>query len=93
MFVGLLKIHFHIPCNHTLKGKRAVLKGIEDRLRNRFNVAVAEVDHQDEWQLAVIAVATLSTDKRHLNSTLSKIVDFVREYRSLELLDYELEII
>lgn len=93
MFVGLARFHFHISYNHSLKGKRAVLKSIEARLRNRFNVAVAEIGHQDEWQLATIAVAALSTDKRHLNSTLSKIVDFVKGCHTIELLDHALEII
>jgi len=54
MPVGLLTLEIHLPYSHSLKEKRAVLRKIKDRLRSRFNVAVAEMDHRDVWQLATL---------------------------------------
>ncbi len=60
MVVALLEIELYIPEAHSLKEKRMVLRGLRDRLKT-FNVAVAEVEHQDLWQRAGLAVVTVST--------------------------------
>ncbi len=56
MPVGLLTLEIHLPYSHSLKEKRAVLRKVRDRLRSRFNVAVAELDHRDVWQVATLGV-------------------------------------
>ena len=94
MKVGICRINLRLPENSSLKGKRQVLKSITARLRNKFNVAVAEVDNHDQWQLATIGICCISNDKRHTNEILSKIVDFVINSRfEVEILDYEIEIL
>lgn len=93
MIIGLLKLHLYIHYNRSLKGKRMVIKSLKDRLRNQFNIAVAEVDHRDKWQLCTIAATTVGADKKYVNSLISKVVEFVKGYRLVELLDYELEMI
>jgi uncharacterized protein YlxP (DUF503 family) len=78
----------------SLKGKRQVLKSITGRLRNRFNVAVAEVDDNDAWQTATIGICCVSNDRRYSNQVLSGVVNFIEAGRfEIELLDYEIEII
>ena len=78
----------------SLKGKRQVLKSIISRVRNKFNVAVAEVDDNDVWQRATIGIAYISNNGRHTNEVLSKVVDFIVMSRfEVEILDYEIEII
>ena len=94
MHVGVCRIELRFPGNLSLKGKRQVLKSLTTRLSNRFNVAVAEVDGHDSWQLAVLGVCCLSNDKRHTNEVLSKVVGFVENGRfDIEILDYEIEIL
>jgi uncharacterized protein len=91
MIVGTLVIRLVLRDAHSLKDKRHVLKSLKDRLSNNFNVSVAEVDHQDEWQQATLGVAMAGTDTRFVNSVLSKVVDHVRRAPGAELVDYELE--
>jgi len=94
MHVGVCKINLRIPENASLKGKRQVLKSITTRIRNKFNVSVAEVDNHDRWQLATIGICCVSNDGRHANEVLSNIVDFVHDCRfEAEILDYEIEIL
>lgn len=94
MNVGVCKITLRLPENLSLKGKRQVVKSITSRVRNRFNVSVAEVDDHELWQLATIGVSCVSNSKRHANEVLSKVVDFMANSRfEAELLDYEIEIL
>ena len=70
MVVGLLTLEIHLPYAHSLKDKRQVVRRLKERLRGRFNVAVAELDHQDTWQRAQVGVLSLSTDRLHLAQQL-----------------------
>lgn len=89
MTVGSLRIDLAIYDSHSLKDKRRVLKGLKDRIAARCNVSVAEVDHLDSWQRAAVGIAMISNDPVHVHSCLDKIVDFVRQYRGLSMIDYE----
>jgi uncharacterized protein YlxP (DUF503 family) len=94
MNVGVCRVHLHLPENVTLKGKRQVLHSILSRVRNKFNVSIAEVDNNDLWQIATIGICCVSNDSRHTNEILSKIVDFISNSRfEAELLDYDIEIL
>ncbi|MGH9862941.1 MAG: DUF503 domain-containing protein [Candidatus Acidiferrales bacterium] len=70
MVVGLLTLEIHLPYAHSLKDKRQVLRKLKERLRARFNVAVAELDHQDTWQRALVGILSLSNDKLHVAQLL-----------------------
>ena len=78
MIVGTLRITASLPGVHSLKEKRRIVKGIKDRIHARFNVAIAEVDHQDVWQTAEIGVAAVGNESRHLNSVLDTVLDAIR---------------
>ncbi|MFC1956556.1 DUF503 domain-containing protein [Chloroflexota bacterium] len=94
MNVGICKIFLRLPENLSLKGKRQELKSIISRIRNKFNVSVAEIDNHDMWQLATIGICCVSNDSRYTNRVLSKVVDLVTGGRfEIEILDYEIEII
>ena len=73
MPVGLLTLEIHLPYAHSLKEKRFVVRKIQDRLRARFNVAVAELDHQDLWQRAVVGVVSISSDRKNLEKVLQAV--------------------
>jgi uncharacterized protein YlxP (DUF503 family) len=75
MPVGLLTLELHIPDAQSLKDKRHVLRSLKDRLRRDFNVAVAELDHQDTWQRSVVGVVTISNEEKHVNEVLQKVLD------------------
>jgi hypothetical protein len=77
--VAVGTVELHLPDVGSLKGKRHVLKGLKEKVRQRFEVAVAEVDHQDTWQRATLAVAYVSHDSRHANEVVSKAVDFIED--------------
>jgi len=94
MHLGVCRIMLHLPDSGSLKDKRQVARSLSTRIRNQFNVAVAEVEDQDLWQRLTLAVCCVSTDSAHANEMVSKVVAFVEESRrDLELLDYQTEII
>lgn len=77
LVVGVLELTLYLPENHSLKGKRAVLRSIKARVRDRFNVSVAEVDHQDSWQTIVIGIAQVGNERDHVDRCLREVSDFV----------------
>jgi len=94
LHIGVCRISAHLPVATNLKEKRQVVRSLTARLRNRFNVAVAEVDHNDLWQRVTIGVCCISNDTPHAHEMMSKIVSFVEEFSDdLVLLDYETELI
>jgi uncharacterized protein YlxP (DUF503 family) len=73
MVVGLLTLEIHLPYARSLKDKRQVLRRLKERLRGRFNVAVAELDHQESWQRAQIGVVSLNSDGRYVAQQLEAV--------------------
>ena len=74
MPVGLLTLELHIAEAQSLKDKRQILRSLKDRLRNQFNVAVAELDFEDIWQRSVVGVVTLSNEEHHVEEALQKVL-------------------
>jgi uncharacterized protein YlxP (DUF503 family) len=93
MVVGLASIDIHIPESGSLKNKRHFLKGIKDRLRNKFNVSVAEVGHNDLWQRTTIGVSVVANDKKFANRVLSQVVEHINKENEIQILDYSIEIL
>jgi uncharacterized protein len=92
--VGICKVKLRLPDNLSLKGKRQVVKSLTARLKNKFNISVAEVEDNDLWQLATIGICFVSNDQRFTNEVLSKAVDMVVSNQGdYEMLDYEIEIL
>ena len=75
--MGVLKISVHIPHAGSLKEKRMVLRKIKGRVRNKFNVSIAEVDGFDKWQVATLAFAGVDTSNRHLDSCFQNLLNFL----------------
>ena len=94
MTIGLCRLTLRLPENGSLKGKRQVIKSLQQQLRNNFNVSVAEVEHNDVWQLAGLAICCVSNSSAHANEVLSKCLDFVHRTRlDAEVIDEEIELI
>jgi len=68
--IALLTLDIHIPHAQSLKDKRMVVRSVKDKLRTKFNVAVAEVEHQDLWQRTQLSVVTVGPDEAYLNQML-----------------------
>jgi len=92
MVVGLASIDIHIPESGSLKSKRHFLKGIKDRVKNRFNVSIAEVDHNDLWQRTTLGVSVVTNQKQFANRVLSQVVDFIGKENGVQILDYSIEL-
>jgi hypothetical protein len=93
MVIGLLTLDLHFPGARSLKDKRQALRSLETRLRGRFSVAVAEVEHQDLWQRARLAVVSVNTDHGHLDSTLAGATTEACQARDIEVLDSHTELL
>ena len=74
MPVGVITLEIQLPYAHSLKEKRAVVRKMKDRLRARFNVAVAELDHQDVWQQATLGVVSISNSRPLLESVFQQVL-------------------
>lgn len=93
MVIGLLTLELHFPGARSLKDKRHVLRGLQSRIRKQFNVSVAEVEFQDLWQRARLAVVAVNTDQVHLESTLQSVAGEAASARDAELVDQQVEVL
>jgi len=93
MFVCVARLTLQIPESGSLKAKRQVLRRVTERVKARFNVAVAEVDDQDLWQKASIALAVVGNERRHVDEQMEKIIHFVEEMYVAPLMSREKEIL
>lgn len=92
--VGLLTLEIYIPGVSSLKEKRGIVKPIIARLRKEFNVSVAEVDDQDHWGHAVLAVACVSASPDYAHGLLTRVAESVALWRlDAELVDYHIEML
>ncbi len=92
MPVGLLTLEIHLPDARSLKDKRQVIRSLKDRLRRQFNVAVAELDHQELWQRALLGIVTISSDAQHLEQSLRLVMFESQKILGRDLIGHELEI-
>ena len=92
MIVGTIKMRLALHDARTLKDKRRILLSLKDRIRNGFNVSVAEIDDMDMVQSATLGAAQVANDSRYVNGTLSKLVEMVRKFPAVRLVDYEIEL-
>jgi hypothetical protein len=93
MIIGILSVELYMPGNSSLKQKRCIMKSLKDRVRNKFNVSVAEVDGLDKWQRSVLAIVNVSNSRRKVDMLLCKLVDWIQKSKQAELIDYRMEIL
>ena len=93
MIVGFLTLDLHIPEANSLKSKRVVVKSLIDRIKNKFNVSVAEVDAQNLWQRCIIGIAFVSNETVMINRVFEKIRTQVLGTHSVELIDSTMEML
>lgn len=89
--IGVLTLELRLENSHSLKEKRHVIQGLKERLRNRHNVAVAEIDYQDLWQRAALAAVTVSSDQVHAEKVLRSVEDEAASLLGQELVGATVE--
>jgi uncharacterized protein YlxP (DUF503 family) len=91
MPIGLLTLEIHIPDARSLKDKRQVLRSLKDRLRAHYNVAVAELEHQELWQRSRVGVVSISGDSRYLEESLEAIAAESERILGRDLVSQEID--
>ena len=89
MAIGLLLLDCFMSESQSLKDKRRILSSLTERLRRQFNVAIAEVEYQDQWQRAQLAIVFVNTNWRMLQSSMSKLTEYVDRDRRVEITNTE----
>jgi len=87
--IGVLTVSLQIPGASSLKAKRGVLKSLKERIRNRFNVSIAEVGQQNKWQVSVLAIVNVGNDGKHLDSTLQNLLSFIEKSGNVYLCEHD----
>ena len=93
MIVGVCTVELFIPDGQSLKSKRQVLSSLKDRLRDKFNVSVAEVGEQDLWQKAVLGVACVANEKAYVNQVLDQVMNHIRSVPLVEVVQSRIELL
>ena len=92
MKIGNCVIEIYIPDTSSLKEKRSVIKGLKSRIRNKFNVSISEVGSNDNHKMSVLAVATVSNERKFVDKLLTSVVNFMEKQRQFEVVNYKIEI-
>lgn len=93
MRIGVLRAYFQIPGAHSLKEKRRVMRSLKDRLFSQFNVSVAEIGSNDIWQAGEIGIVTVGNERRHIDSVMQKVMNFVDIAPDIRVIECDIEII
>ena len=87
MIVLVSEVQLYLPESRSLKDKRQVLKSLKDRLHNRFNLSVAEVDFSELWQRSTLAFAVVSNGMDHAQEVTSKAIRYIEDETRVQVLD------
>ena len=93
MIVGAAVVEIHVHGSQSLKQKRGVVRSIAQRVRNQFNVSVAEIGGQDTWQRAVIGIAATGSDRRYVRGLLEKALAFVEDTHLAEVVGSDIDML
>jgi uncharacterized protein YlxP (DUF503 family) len=89
MHIGVLVIEMLIYSSNSLKEKRFVLRSVKDRLKNKFNVSVAEIGYQEKWQRSQLGIAIISNQHSHVENSLQQVFQFLDRIDTFEIVSYE----
>ncbi len=93
MIIGVLTIELFLGEAQSLKEKRKILKGLLERIKNRFNVSVAEVAGQDTWQSSTVGISFVSCEQAHVHKVFASIVRFIESQGTVVITDYRTELL
>jgi uncharacterized protein YlxP (DUF503 family) len=91
LIIGFMTLDILLPYCDSLKEKRMVIKGIKDKIRHKFNVSIAEVDYQDKWQRAQLAIVQVGNDYHFIEKNMNLIFNLIESNGKLEIASHSLE--
>jgi uncharacterized protein YlxP (DUF503 family) len=92
MIIGVCQVELLIPESGSLKSKRFVLKSLKTRIRNKFNVSIAEVAENEKWQRTVLGMALVSNDRKLIDGVFNQIVNLINSDLNVEMIDHFIDI-
>ena len=93
MIVGTLTLHIFIPWSHSLKEKRMVLRSVTQKVRNKYNVSIAEIEDQDLHQSLMLGICCVSNERNHAVDMLQKITTYVESITEAEVVESQIEVL
>jgi len=88
MSIGILEVDLQFPAAQSLKDKRQVLMSLKSRLRQSFNISVAEIGSNDAWQSGQLGIVTIANEQQHANEVLSKVAAYIERFDGAVMGDY-----
>ena len=85
------EIDLRIPMAQSLKDKRSIIKSLQEKLRNKFNIAISELGNNDLWKRTKLGVVTVSNDIKHSDRVFQKVIDFIEEFYQVQVINYDIE--
>jgi uncharacterized protein YlxP (DUF503 family) len=92
LIVGTCLVSLHIPDSGSLKAKRFVLRRLKDRVRNKFNVSIAEIDDFDLWQRSTLGIAVVSKDGQFAHRVISNVIRLIESDGNLSVIDIQTDL-
>jgi len=92
MVVGAMIIELRLHDNRSLKGKRKVVRSMVDKVKHKFNVAIAEIGSNDKWQKIELGITAVGNDRRHIDSSLANVLAFLDSLYLAEIIGSKIEI-
>ncbi|NMA01314.1 MAG: DUF503 domain-containing protein [Clostridia bacterium] len=92
MIIGTITFKIHIPYAHSLKEKRSVVKSIIAKIQNKFNLSVAEIDLQNQWQFALIGVAMIANKTKIIEQQITRVIEFLDKQTEFEVIEIKTDI-
>ncbi len=89
MVIGFLSLEIYLPYSHSLKEKRKTIVSLKDRVKKKYNVAIAELDYHDKWQRSKIGMVTLNNRKTMIDTIFQKIIADAEENIEGEIIKTE----
>lgn len=93
MTIGILNLILYLPNSNSLKAKRQILHSLKANLRNSFNIAITQIDDEDKWQKAILAVVGVEKNRNTMNSNLSRIINFIENFSEVQLVNHQIQLI
>ena len=91
MIVGVLTIELVIYASSSLKEKRFVVKSIKDKLKHKFNIAIAEIDYLDKWQRAKFGIVTVGNEYSHVENSIQKVFEYLDNWNDFEIVNHSFD--
>jgi uncharacterized protein len=93
MNAAVCKIKLFLPENHSLKEKRRIIKSVMGKLRNQYNISIAEVEDQDLWQIATIGVSIVASSQNHVDEMIDRMLEYIRlTFPDIEVINHDIEV-